>query len=263
MNRTPIRFSKLSMQEILSQNSVVKETLPDTKRLTQKNFWAMLNQYNVIVLKKENYGKGIGILKVKKLGEDKYEVHREDERRVFTNKGNLYFFVIDNTKGTQYLVQQHVALAKINDSPFDIRVIVQRKFGTDNWVVTGKYAKASAKGFFKTNLAAGGRVFPVEEAIRLSTIDEKIDISALLSKIDKVSLEATKQACATKKFKNWLIWGMDVGIEDNGRIFFFEANEVPGTKGFNRLKDSSMRRRIKKIKAYNRKMRRRNRKKRK
>jgi glutathione synthase/RimK-type ligase-like ATP-grasp enzyme len=70
----------------------------------------------------------------------------------------------------------YVALAKIDDSPFDIRVIVQRKIGSNEWNITGCYAKVAKTGFFKTNLAAGGTVLPVEEAIKRSSIDKSIDI---------------------------------------------------------------------------------------
>jgi hypothetical protein len=72
--------------------------------------------------------------------------------------------------------------------------------------------------------------------------------------IDNICLEATKQACTTTRFKNWLIWGMDIGIENNGKLFFVEANEVPGIRGFRCLPDQTMRKRIKSIFAYNRRM---------
>ncbi|WP_255348677.1 YheC/YheD family protein [Paenisporosarcina sp. TG20] len=252
--RTPKRFSKHLMQDILLQNDVVKETLPETEKLSEKSLWSMLYKHQEIILKKENYGKGIGMLKVKVLEEGNYEVHIEDEKKIITQKTELNSYVMNITNGEDYLVQQFVALAKINDSPFDIRVIVQRKFGTNKWIVTGKYAKVSQQDYFKTNLAAGGSVLPVDEAIRLSSVDDNIDISTLLSQIDEVSLEATKQACSTETFKDWLIWGMDVGIENNGKLVFFEANEVPGYKGFKNLPDLTMRKRIRKIKAYNLKM---------
>ena len=125
------------------------------------------------------------MLKIKVLEEGYYEVHIEDEKKIITQKTELNSYVMNITSGEDYLVQQFVALAKINDSPFDIRVIVQRKFGTNKWIVTGKYAKVSQQDYFKTNLAAGGSVLPVDESIRLSSVDDNIDISTLLSQIDE------------------------------------------------------------------------------
>lgn len=254
MAEIKIRFSKMLMHDILLKNELVKETLPETENFTESNFWTFLDKYKEVIIKRDNVGKGFGIMKVKLLENGNYEARIEDESYIFPEKQELLAFVKNNTDGSPFIIQQHVPLAKIDNSPFDIRVIVQRKIGSKRWIVTGRYAKVAKMGFFKTNLAAGGSVLPVEEAIKRSSIQENIDISELITKIDKISIEAAKQACTTTQFKDWLIWGMDLGIDNNGKLFLFEANEVPGTKGFNSLSDRSMRKQIDRIKAYNRRI---------
>lgn len=253
--RSLIRFSKLRMYNIHLQNELVKISLPETEEFTELNFWPFLDKHKEVIIKRDNSGRGIGIIKVKVQKDGNYEVHLENETLLFPEKRELYSFVHNYTKGSPFIVQQYVPLAKVNDSPFDVRVIVQRKIGSNNWNVTGRYAKVAKIGFFKTNLHAGGSVLPLEEAIKLSSINTNLDIPTLISQIDNLSLEAAKQACSIEKFKDWLIWGIDIGIDNNGNLFLFEANKTPGTKGFRRLPDQSMRKRINKIKAYNRRVR--------
>jgi hypothetical protein len=118
--------------------------------------------------------------------------------------------------------------------------MVQRKNVNSDWVVTGKITRTAANGFIVTNVAKS--LSTVEDAINASEINLK-NIGGLLWEIDQLGILVARQL--EKVYPDAYIWGMDIGIDKDGKPWFIEANLVPDVSIFRYLSDKTMLNRIK------------------
>ncbi|MDN4092059.1 hypothetical protein QYF48_04375 [Brevibacillus agri] len=131
-------------------------------------------------------------------------------------------------------MQQGISLARVNSSLFDVRVMVQRKSGQP-WVVAGK-------GYIITNIKrSGGKVLPLSTAIWRSNI-RGASSSAIVSRLQQVALLAAKRLA--RYYTRQRVFGFDMGINANGRVWIIEANLRPDISLFQKLADKSMYRTI-------------------
>jgi D-alanine-D-alanine ligase-like ATP-grasp enzyme len=62
--------------------------------------------------------------------------------------------------------------------------------------------------------------------------------------ISRVALLTAQKLSGSKYYKNQLIYGFDMGLDRNGRVWVIEANLKPMLSHFRKLADKSMYRRI-------------------
>jgi D-alanine-D-alanine ligase-like ATP-grasp enzyme len=103
--------------------------------------------------------------------------------------------------------------------------------------VTGIYAKVAHEGYFTTNLARKGKVLTVNQAIDRSNL-KGANTDKLLGDIDNAALRVAQKLAEVSPHHR--IWGLDMGIDSDGKLWIIEANSKPGMKGFKRLKNGSM-----------------------
>ncbi|MFP3847072.1 YheC/YheD family protein, partial [Priestia filamentosa] len=165
-----------------------------------------------------------------------YLIQYRNENKQFLTKKEAFTFLQSMIDNQTYLVQQYIDLATIEGRPLDLRIIVQRNEHSE-WVVTGKYAKVASLGYFTTNLATDADVLAIEEAIEKSGLGH-LNITKLLQDLDSIALKTAVKLGDISLHQR--IWGLDVGIDQKGRIFIIEVNSRPGTKGFRKLKNLDM-----------------------
>jgi hypothetical protein len=140
------------------------------------------------------------------------------------------------------MVQRRISRPTINGRPFDLRVIIQRRSGSNIWTVTAKVAKVAGKGYIvSNNTRSKGVLLPVLTAFQRSTI-KHLSPQALLSNIDRIALLST-QRLATY-FTDHRIYGLDIGLDENGSVWIIEANLYPSLSHFLKLEDKTMYHRI-------------------
>jgi hypothetical protein len=210
--------------------------LPDTRLLSEKILWSLLGIHKEVIIKPcLGYG-GHGVLKVTSKEGELYEIHAENAVITFHGKKQTYDYLKKRIRRKQRcIVQQRIPLATIDDCPFDLRVMVQRRKGSSKWEVTGTLAKVAAKNFVITNVAR--EISPVEKAIELSSIDECV-LEDLLSKIDHIALLTAKRL--QKFYPKQRMIGIDMGIDQNGNVWIIETNFKPGMFLFHFLEDKTM-----------------------
>jgi hypothetical protein len=134
----------------------------------------------------------------------------------------------------RYIVQQRIPLAKIDECPFDIRVMVQRKKNSPIWVVTGKLAKVAAKRFVITNYPQ--EILQLETAMLRSSFDKPTD--DILSIIDQVCLQTAEHI--GNYYKDFRLMGLDIGLDSDANVWIIEANLSPSLTPFKSLEDKTM-----------------------
>lgn len=215
--------------------------MPPTKRFSPAALWEYIENYGDVILKPSGGGGGAGIIKVSSLDGERYQIHAGSLRRVVQGKEAVLHTVRPLFRPKIYLLQPHLSLGRINGRPFDVRVMVQRTRSSQPWQVTGWLAKLAGPGYVVTNVARSrGSVLSLQNAILRSGIPKSPD---LLSELRKVALAVA--SCLGKAYPGLREVGLDVGLDQEGKIWIIEANFRPAISLFQRLPDKTFLHRIK------------------
>ncbi|SEM99662.1 YheC/D like ATP-grasp [Paenisporosarcina quisquiliarum] len=209
--------------------------IPKTDLLTSSTFRGYVKRYNEVIIKPCNGQHGLGVVQIKRTQHQSYEIHSGISTITKPNIDETYKYAMDTiyTSNKDYIIQEKVQLATIDECSLDVRVITQKY--ESGWNVTGKIVKLAGKGFIVTNAAQ--KLLTLEDAIQDSTILSK-NSEAFHKKIDEVCLSAANQL--DKKNIGLKIIGFDVGITDEGDIWIIEGNYVPDLTMFKEHKDQNV-----------------------
>lgn len=244
------RASKWLKYKFMIKSNRVASHLPKTVLFTKSAFWHMLNKYGQIIVKPVLGSRGARVKMITALNNKTYEFHLENKKTIFTSKESLYAYVLDQVKDSkrEHLVQQRINLAMIDDRPFDMRVVVQRKTPDSSWQVTGMLAKVAGQGYIVTNITRSkGKVMHIRSAIRRSSLNAK-SASDLENEINHVALLSANRL--GKLYPDHRIFGFDMGFDKKGHIWIIEANLKPQMSHFHKLGDEQMYRNIMSFKKY-------------
>lgn len=217
--------------------------LPETCKLTYTTLWRTLECYQQVIIKPDIGSFGHNVIQLSLKDNDHYEIHHEDRKIIICGRDLAYSYLQKKHFVTRSIVQQRIPLIHIDGCPVDIRVMVQRKMNCNNWVVTGKIAKLSKKGFIITNVVQ--KLLTVDTAFEKSSL-KKCTFPDLLSGIDRVALLTAKRLEAF--YPRCRMIGLDIGIDYKGKIWIIEANLCPAISIFKLLEDKTMYHRIKSFK---------------
>ncbi|MBB6732713.1 YheC/YheD family protein [Cohnella zeiphila] len=232
-----LSWSKWSKHKVLKESAEVFAHLPETRWMTEKSFWKLLNKYKEIILKPSSKSGGSGVVQVSSEDGVRFEVHSGRYKKQVSGKNALIAYV-QKLSSPHYIIQRRIPLAQVHGRPFDLRIMVQRKKNAD-WNVTGRLAKIAGKGYIITNtIRSNGYVLPVEQAIQRSNLKQQRRIKGVLSEIDRVALMAADQL--RRFYPGIRTIGLDMGLDVRGKAWIIEANFTPMTSLFLKLKDKSM-----------------------
>lgn len=232
---------KLMKHRLMEHSQTLAQHLPTTLRMNEQNLWRLASQYGTVIVKPNGGYGGKGVMQVSLRAGGQVEIHYDKKVRAFTSKSEAYKFLKRKMGRATHLVQQKIALAKVDGRPFDIRVMVQRKRGSSDWAVTGKLAKIAGSGYIITNTARSrGKVVTLPTALRRSGLSSA-SIPHMEEQADSIALRAVRQL---RRHYPLRTVGLDMGIDTNGKLWIIEANFKPMVSLFARLKDRTMYRRI-------------------
>ncbi|WP_337100609.1 YheC/YheD family protein [Paenibacillus sp. YIM B09110] len=248
MIASELRRNKWYKHQLLMNSPALVRFLPKSYRYSSENLWKLLNLYPDIILKPVVGSGGVGIIKVSTVRDGVYHVQTSGVNEKAAGRDAL-IALITRLKGKRTLIIQYcIQLASVDGKLIDFRYIVQREKGESKWIITGKHAKIGKKGSVVTNLQQGANVETVRRALQQAHIK---NIGKTMADLDYLSLKASKVFSRT--FKAQTIWGYDLAVDVNGRVWMIEANCTPMVGGFRYLKDRSMYRTIRRYQAMNRK----------
>ncbi|MDO7906129.1 YheC/YheD family protein [Paenibacillus sp. JX-17] len=226
----PYFFNKWELFEWLKKSKSTVQFIPATRRLkSPASLGSLLKQHNYLYLKPESgkAGKGIMILKYVPGHSHPYHLTLQKGRRRLTRRTATLrdcWKAIRRKAGTSpYIVQQGIELAALDERPFDLRVLVQKN-GKGSWSVTGVGARLAGPKSITTHVPRGGSVEDPEEL--LSAMFGIEHASVLLSRVKTTALIIARQI---ERGAEHVLgeMSMDLGVDQNGGIWFFEANSRP------------------------------------
>ena len=214
----------------------LRSHLPNTMMFSKKNFSHFLDKYDDFIIKPCFGSKGRHVMKITKINERTLEVHNGYSKKMMTIDYNYYQVKnqILNKKGA-YIIQEAIPLAKIGGQPFDIRVMIQRKKNFSSWEITGSLVKVALEGFIITN--ASKEVLTLEDGLNKAVFSRAVCIETLIREINIVSLHSA--FLISDKFMSRKI-GVDVGVDEYGKVWIIEINLNPSIMMFEKLGDEEL-----------------------
>lgn len=230
------RFTKLEIYDQLKEHKRFKKYLPETYLLSDfQHMLDFIDEKEKIIIKPNNLSRGRGILIVQKVDDSDYylrDYRNKEELLIYSfNKQELFQYLNQNYFiNGEYIYQTYIPLAKVHGSPFDIRIVMQKDY-LSQWQCNGIECRIAYKGEDITNISRGGR------AMKLIEVIDKLGSDFKYEKIEEDILSVSELFCNLMDDKgHYFEFGIDIGLDQKGGLWFIEANVFPSFKGFQKIK---------------------------
>jgi hypothetical protein len=220
----PYFFNKWALFQDLSATSC-QSYLPATAKFADyASFQQMAAKHNSLILKPIEGKAGIGMIKVEGTGPYTmyYQTKQQKQKLSFPTLAEVYHQIQKRTQNRAYLIQQAIHLATYQGRPFDIRMLVQKDH-TAQWKVTGIGVRVAGKKAISTHVPMGGKIENFHRVLTAIFPDRQEEIQQQLKQLGVTFAKEIEAKTAEKHGE----MSLDIGIDQSGKLWFFEANAKP------------------------------------
>ncbi|WP_162800329.1 YheC/YheD family protein [Oceanobacillus zhaokaii] len=227
-----ISLTKWDVYLKIREYQTFKEFLPETaKVINGQDVKKFLRKHSEIILKPADLSRARGICIIKTVSTETFLLFD------YSN-GVLLKTIVDNIKlqeflrsgnflNGNYIAQPYINLAKINNSPWDIRVVMQKN-RKKQWQCNGIECRLAGKEHLITNISRGGSALSIREATSLSFGEQFTTV--IKAKVKDAAFEFCRIMEQTNE--HFAEFGLDLAFDTNQKLWFIEANTRPSFKGF-------------------------------
>ncbi|WP_138754693.1 YheC/YheD family protein [Paenibacillus sinopodophylli] len=213
---------KLRVCKYLSANRSLKQYVPKTVFFSLYNLQMMLDRFDMVYVKPNIGSLGIGICKLKRIdsGFELYEiVHKSQIRRTYDSVADIYKH-LKKQGGRRLIIQKGISLDKVNDCPYDIRAMVQRKPG-GRWVCTGFMVKVGGRNKIVTNYYQGGAIYSMSKLGSEQGLSDE-ETEEQVKKLKRVALRISRTLSRRRRGMHEL--GIDFAYDKQQQLWVLEVN---------------------------------------
>lgn len=245
-------LSKNEVFQALTQESALLQYLPESYAF--KNFRmlkSMCDKYQTVFLKPARGSLGKGIIRITKQTDGSYICHFTNvngaKKQQFTSLSQVFSAISGKMKSMRYQIQQGMQLIEIDGRPVDFRVLVQKN-RLGRWSVTSIVARIAASHHFVSNLARGGSLCQVPEALAKSNLNphQRSSVYPRL-KVSALQIAAGIEAQIPYHFGEL---GIDLAVEPDGSVWLLEVNSKPSKNDNTPLSNQRIRPSVKRVIQY-------------
>ncbi|QJC53032.1 YheC/YheD family protein [Paenibacillus albicereus] len=226
----PSFFNKWELFEWLRKSQATKRYIPSTRRMaTVAGLDRMMSKHPYLYLKPVSGKAGKGIMTIRVLPEKPlpYRLSIQHKKKSSTYNcstvGKLWTRILKESGGEAYIAQQGIDLASYQERRFDLRALVQKN-GTGQWSVTGVGARVAGSKSITTHVPRGGSIEDPEKLLSHAFGPEKA--RQLIGKARSACVQLARQIESASGHSHGEM-SMDLGVDDAGGLWFFEANSKP------------------------------------
>lgn len=222
----PRFIDKSRLYDCLTRDALVSNYLPETKPLASLgDVTAALRRFPLVYLKPRFGSLGHGIIRLERaeLGQVRvrYRSTRGNQTRV-VRPDQLAGALRVVMRGREYVVQQGIDLPLFIGRPFDVRILTQ-KDGRGVWRLTGMGVRVAGAGCITTHVPAGGSIANIDRVL-LAVYGEH---APLVQNSLRTAIAAIAPAIERGLGQSYGEFSMDLGLDPQGNVWFFEANSKP------------------------------------
>ncbi|WP_372009918.1 YheC/YheD family protein [Paenibacillus chitinolyticus] len=222
-------LNKTEVFQALKDEAACKSFLPESYLF--KNYamlQSMCKKYNTVFLKPVLGSLGKGILRVSALEGGAYSCEiptlNGTSRKVYPSLLKLFNAQAGKLKTSRYQIQQGLQLVQVGGRPVDFRALVQ-KDQLGEWAITSVVARIAGANHFVSNLARGGSLSTVKEALARTPLPAA-DHKKISAQIRKAAL-AVAEGIQTHIPALFGELGVDLAVDTGGRVWLLEVNSKP------------------------------------
>lgn len=234
--------NKWTKTKVLLQNRKLQGFIPETRPLTRQSLLEMLNKYQMVYIKPYSGSKGRGVIKVQKIQgnseiQDKARYRYQSGLQVltFSRYDQLFTSIRSSIGGESYIVQQGIMLLNYKGRPFDIRLMIQQN-PKGHLEVTGYLARVAHPHKIVTNGSQGGTIYPVDRLLKSYT--SILQPKQFIQQMKQLGILATRELRGVNADIQEI--GLDIAIDQQGRMWILEANTLPDAAPFSLLDNKQM-----------------------
>lgn len=245
-------LDKTEVFEALRPHPEFAKYLPESYSLrsysTLKN---MCSRYSTVFLKPARGSLGKGIIRISRMPDHSYQALyttlNGTKRQQFSSLVKIYSSLSGKIKSNRYQIQQGLTLIDHGKRPVDFRALVQKN-ASGKWTITSIVARIASNQHFVSNLARGGSLSTVREAIHRSNLPTSVksDVSARLK---RAALDIA-QGIDTHIPAHFGELGIDLAVDNSGKVWLLEVNSKPSKNDNTPLSDNKIRPSVRKIVDY-------------
>lgn len=202
-----------------------KYLIPSEVVTNVEKFQNFMATYKKIVFKPVEGRKGKGIYFISKVGTG-YDIQQDTKIERYTS-AQLEAFLTERLAEESYIVQPYIQSTMKSGQVFDFRVHVQKN-GEGKWVITTVYPRIAPSGSIIPNINNGGYTNYLEPFLALEFKEEAFNMKRMLEHFG-LSLARHLDDIQMSKFGEAIDEiGIDVGVDENQKIWVYEVNWRPG-----------------------------------
>jgi hypothetical protein len=219
-------FNKATIYDVI-RNAGYDEYLPQSSgELSRPVLFNMLQKHSGVFLKPAGGSVGHGMILISRIDTGGYMIRTlkngfcDIERAV--RFMSLWQIVNKKRVPGKYVIQEAISLISWHGRPCDFRILLQ-KSDEGEWVVVGKGVRVSGPNTITTHVPNGGYIADTAQVLQGVFAD---NAARTEERLDNLVLDCGR-AIDAHYGGSLGEMSMDVGIDLNGRPWFFEANAKP------------------------------------
>ncbi|MFU1798016.1 YheC/YheD family protein [Paenibacillus azoreducens] len=211
----------------------------------------MCQQYPVVFLKPVRGSLGKGIIRISRQPDGTYQTLATSvggpRKQTYASISKLFAGLSGKMKTTRYQIQQGLTLIDHAKRPIDFRALVQKN-GAGIWSVTSIVARIAGGNHFVSNLARGGTLSSVKEAVSKCILPSEVKNTAY-AKLHRASLDIARgiDNLIPAHFGEL---GIDLAMDSSGKIWLLEVNSKPSKNDNTPLHEQKIRPSVKRLLEY-------------
>ncbi|WP_127531284.1 YheC/YheD family protein [Paenibacillus kobensis] len=214
-------WGKHKVVRYLSADAELKPLVPETLTLTADHLRTMSERFAALYIKPDIGSHGIGIHKLERTeeGYTLYSVHAKRQKQLkFAALDEAYRSIHRRKCGM--IIQEAVAIDRIDEQPYDIRAMVQRKPG-GSWTCTGYMVKVGQKQRIVTNFYQGGQIWTLNQLWTAKACAEEQSLE-LSGQLQETALRIARRLSSQKNGMREM--GIDFAFDQEGKLWVLEVN---------------------------------------
>ncbi len=218
--------NKMNVYERLKEaDEYTQYLIPSHYTKSFKSFFEWLNYYKKIVFKPVFGHKGEGIVFIER-SNDKFHLIINSVSYLYSWE-KLKAYISKRLSQRMYIIQPYVNCNTKNGQSFDFRLHVQ-KDGNERWMITKIYPRMGEVGGIVSNINSGGSTKYLNPFLKQEFGDEYYNIKRYLE-VFSLQLANHMDELQYDRYSERIDeLGIDVGLDDRGKIWIFEVNWRPG-----------------------------------
>ncbi|MEK4170280.1 YheC/YheD family protein [Lysinibacillus sp. FSL L8-0312] len=189
-------------------------------------FHKFINYYKRVVFKPIDGRKGKGIYFITKAGTKHFEVRKDSTNTVYS-KPQLDALIKEQLASGTFIMQPYIQSVTKSGQVYDFRLHVQKN-GEGKWVVTTVYPRIAPNGSIIPNINNGGYTNYLDPFLEQEFKEEAYNIRRMLEHFSLALAHHLDEIQMVKFGEVIDEIGIDVGLDQQQKIWMYEVNWRPG-----------------------------------